>query len=383
MNRELARLIASQVCLHACMTGLRMAAPLMALQQGYSAAAVGLLLALFALSQVVLALPSGRYTDRYGLRRPIGMAAFGATSAAALAAAVPWFPVLCLSALLSGAASGVAVIALQRHVGRSAENPAQLRERFSFLAIGPSLSNFLGPVLAGLTIDLAGFRTAFALLALLPLAAWYWIRPVVELPPVVRDRNAAPSQAWTLLREPMFKRLLAVNWIISSCWDVHTFIVPVIGHERGFNATTIGLILGGFAVAATLTRLALPMIARQLHEWAVVASAMLTTALVFAIYPLLDSPLAMGAFSALLGVALGSVQPMIMSTLHQITPHHRHGEALGLRMMTINASSVVMPLMFGALGTVVGVAAVFWFTGGVVGAGSRLAWTAHQRSRGR
>jgi hypothetical protein len=28
---------------------------------------------------------------------------------------------------------------------------------------------------------------------------------------------------------------------------------------------------------------------------------------------------------------LGTVQPMIMSTLHQITPAHRQGEALGLR----------------------------------------------------
>ena len=29
----------------------------------------------------------------------------------------------------------------------------------------------------------------------------------------------------------------------------------------------------------------------------------------------------------LLGMTLGSVQPMIMSVLHQLTPHDRHGEA--------------------------------------------------------
>ena len=44
-------------------------------------------------------------------------------------------------------------------------------------------------------------------------------------------------------------------------------------------------------------------------------------------------PLAMGICSVLLGLALGSVQPMIMSMLHQITPEARHGEALGLRLM--------------------------------------------------
>jgi hypothetical protein len=56
LNAPLARLIAGQICLHACMAGMRMAAPLLALQQGYSAAAVGVLLALFALTQVFLAL---------------------------------------------------------------------------------------------------------------------------------------------------------------------------------------------------------------------------------------------------------------------------------------------------------------------------------------
>ena len=61
LDRELARLIAGQVFLHACMAGMRLAAPLLALREGYSAAAVGVLLALFALTQVFLALPAGRY----------------------------------------------------------------------------------------------------------------------------------------------------------------------------------------------------------------------------------------------------------------------------------------------------------------------------------
>jgi len=49
MSPELARIILAQICLHACMAGTRMAAPLLALREGYSPAAVGVLLALFAL----------------------------------------------------------------------------------------------------------------------------------------------------------------------------------------------------------------------------------------------------------------------------------------------------------------------------------------------
>ena len=88
----------------------------------------------------------------------------------------------------------------------------------------------------------------------------------------------------------------------------------------------------------------------------------------------MNSPLTMGACSVMLGLALGAVQPMIMSTLHQITPSHRHGEALGLRLMTINGSSVLMQMLFGTAGAVVGVSIVFWTVGAAVGAGARLGW---------
>jgi hypothetical protein len=64
---------------------------------------------------------------------------------------------------------------------------------------------------------------------------------------------------------------------------------------------------------------------------------------------------------------------MIMSLLHQVTPSHRHGEAVGMRLMVINASSVAMPVLFGAAGSVVGISAVFWTMAAMVGAGSRLA----------
>jgi len=186
--------------------------------------------------------------------------------------------------------------------------------------------------------------------------------------------GAKSNRVWDLLHEPLMRRLMLVNWCLSSCWDVHTFVVPVIGHERGFSASVIGSILGAFAIAAALVRVVMPLFASRLHEHVVVAWAMVLTAVMFAVYPFMQTPLAMGVCSVLLGVALGSVQPMIMSTLHQITPESRHGEALGLRLMSINASSVVMPMLFGTVGAVVGVSVVFWTVGVVVGAGARPAW---------
>jgi MFS family permease len=374
IRATLTRLIGAQVCLHAAMTGLRMAAPLMALRAGYSPAAVGLLLALFALSQVFLALPAGRFTDRHGMRKPVRLAVVTAVVGNALAAAWPVFPVLCLAALMTGAASGLTVIALQRHVGRMAQGASELRQVFSWLAIGPSISNFLGPFLSGLLIDASGFRAAYLMLALIPLLAWFAVEGVTEHKRLEGEDTRRAGSSWDLLRDRRFRDLMLINWMLSSCWDVHTFLVPVIGHERGLSATVIGSILGAFAIAATAIRVVMPWLSEHLKEGKVIGGAMAATAMLFGLYPLMETAWLMGALSVLLGLALGSVQPMIMSTLHQITPHHRHGQALGLRSMAINGSSVVMPLMFGSAGVVIGTAGVFWLVGGAVGLGSRLAW---------
>ena len=384
-----ARLVVGHTLVHASMSGMRLAAPLLALHLGLGTLYVGVLLALYSLTQVFIALPAGRFVERHGLRRPLGLGALAAGTGAWLCAAFPRFEVLCLAALLMGGATGLCMIALQRYVGRAARDGTELKRMFSWLSLGPAASNFVGPVLAGLCIDhfaqllpggdeLAGFRAAFACLALLPLTGWLLVRSAASAqtrhPPVNGDNAQPLASAWELLRAPRMRALLLVNWLLSSCWDVHTFVVPVLGHERQLSASVIGGILGGFAVAALLVRLLIPLVAAQAREWHVTTAAMLSTALLFAIYPLMHSAWAMAICSVFLGFALGSVQPMIMSTLHHITPEPQRSQALALRLMAINFSSVLMPLLFGSVGAVLGVSVLFWSVGSAVGLGSRAAW---------
>ena len=380
----LPRLIAGHIFLHSSMVAMRMATPLLALRMGNSAWHVGLLLALFSLSQVFLSLPAGRYADRNGLQRPMRLSVLSAMVGATLSLLFPVFEVMCVSALCMGAASGIASVALQRHVGRAARDSAELRRVFSWVALGPALSNFLGAVAAGLLIDYGallmpasllqpGFRAAFLFALCMPLISAWCIRGVPELEPVT-PVSGAQASAWYLLQSPPMRRLLMVNWLLSCCWDVHTFVVPVLGHERALSASVIGTILGAFAVAAVGVRLLIPIAAAQVKEWHALTASMVLTASVFAVYPFMQSPWGMGLCSVFLGIALGAVQPMIMSTLHQITPHAQHGQAIGLRLTTINFSSVVMPLLFGGAGAVVGVSVVFWTVGAMVALGAHSAW---------
>ena len=160
LNPALARLIAGHIFLHACMAGTRMAAPLLALargpQRGGRRRAAGAVCADAGLPGI-----AGR-----ALRRPARAAAAAglarvcaATAGAGLAVAFPVFPVLCLSALADRRRD-------RRGVDRAAAacraRGGQLRPSSSrcsrWLAIGPAVSNFLGPFSAGLVIDHGGFR---------------------------------------------------------------------------------------------------------------------------------------------------------------------------------------------------------------------------------
>ena len=375
-RRALVALIVGQVCLHGCMAGVRLAAPLQALRQGHAAWAVGLLMGLFAAAPILLALQTGRLADRHGYHRPMHLAVAMTSAGAALAVLSTWLPdtaqfvALCGAAMATGAGANTGMIAILRTAGRSADGPLALKRVFSWLGLAPALANAVGPVLAGALIDLGGFRTAFFGLALLPLASLWWVSWVPRERAPATPTKVGNHSSWALLRTPGMRRLLLVNWLLSSSWDMHTFVVPILGHERDFSASAIGFVLGAFAAAVALVRLAIPVLAHRLREAQVLFGAMLAAAAVLAAYPWVVTEWQMGLCAVLLGLALGAVQPMIMTSLHHITPDGRHGEAIALRSMTINLSSALMPLLFGALGAAVGAASLFWVMAAMVAAGS-------------
>lgn len=383
-SRPLLALILGQICLHSCMAGVRVAAPLLALRSGQPAWAVGVLLGLFAAAPVLSSLYAGRLADRHGYHHPVhlavGLTVLGGLTAVAATWLDAWqFPLLCLAAPLCGVGTNFGLIAIQRSAGRLAEGDrAALTRIFSWLGLAPALSNVVGPVVAGTLIDLTGFRGAFLVLALLPIASLWWSRQVPVEAQVAGVSEQRRRAAWELFALPGMQRLLWVNFLMSSSWDLHSFLVPVIGHERGFSASAIGLILGAFAAAVAGVRLLIPFLSHRLREHQVLVGAMLLTALVFGVYPWVHSAWLMAMCATTLGLALGAVNPMIMTTLHHLTPSDRHGEAIALRSMTINASSALMPLLFGAAGAALGASTLFWVMGAALTAGS---WPARQVGR--
>lgn len=390
-RRALLALIAGQICIHSAMAGLRMALPLMLLRQGAgplpAEVGAGLLLGCFAAAPVLTALPAGRWADRRGYHQPVRAAILLVllggllASAGVLAGGLVRAGLLVLAATLAGMGANLGLITIQRTAGRLATTPAapadstdpaaardsrgaELKKVFGWLGLAPSLSNVIGPLLAGVLIDLGGFALTGLLLAALPLGTALCARLVPhEAPPPRRPDAPRPPGLLHSVRElvgvPGMQRLLAINWFFSTSWDLHSFLVPLLGHELGLTASVIGSVLGIFSLSVTGVRLLVPLLAERLREQQVLLGAMLMVAAVYAIYPLASSATGMMGCAVLLGLALGSVQPMIMTTLHHLAPPERQGEAIALRSALINLSSATLPLGYGLLGGALGAAGLF------------------------
>ena len=220
--------------------------------------------------------------DRHGYHRPARIAALGAMAGAGCALVACWLPggwafgLHCVGAALAGVGTNVGLIAIQRTAGQLAGSSTERVRVFSWLGMAPSLANVVGPVAAGFMIDAGGFAAAYALLMAMPIVSLVVARRVpAQASAVTATRRPAGRSRWDLLATPGLKRLLFVNWLMSASWDVHSFAVPVLGHARGYNASTIGLVLGVFTAAVTVVRFIIPLLAHRLREVTVLRAAML------------------------------------------------------------------------------------------------------------
>ena len=100
-----------------------------------------------------------------------------------------------------------------------------------------------------------------------------------------------------------------------------------------------------------------------------ITAALAISAFAYSLFPLVTSVTLLMALSFLLGIGLGCAQPMVMALLYDVSPPGRQGEAVGVRTTVLNASHTVLPLIFGALGTALGMGPVFWSMAAMLAAG--------------
>jgi len=374
MSRTPIYLITAMCALnHSGFGGSRVAISLYALDLGVNQFTVGILMGLYALSPMLLAVVIGRFADRVGPRLPMLVGSLGVGVALILPPLFPGVATLYVVALLLGSTFPLFFITVHGMTG-DIGGPEDRARNYAMVSLGFSAAGFIGPFSAGLAIDHMGHLPAFMVLAAFTVAPvlLLWLRPgfLPKRAPHVAKPGATALDLW---RIPRLRNTFLASGILSAAWDLFQFYLPVYGHQIGLSASAIGAILAVFALATFVIRLGLPRLSRSYKEETIITGAFFVAAFAFALFPFFQQAVALGVCAFILGLGLGCGQPMSMSLIYVLSPPGRAAESSGLRVMVNNVMHLVVPVLFGSLGTAFGYMPVFLSnTAMLIGAGELI-----------
>lgn len=339
--------------------GSRVVASLLALHLGASAFTIGLLIGVYAVFPLLLGVYSGRIFDRYGARRPMLFGIALLASGLVLPALWTSLSVLFVSAVLVGTGFVFFNVSNQTLAG-ALGTPQERTRNFATLGLGYAGGHLVGPVIAGYAIDFLGYESGYAMLGALTLAPLVIIALARRLDANKAAQATQRKNTFELLKSPLLRRAVIVSGLITTGWDLFGFYVPIYGHSIGLSASTIGNILGAFAVATFVVRVMLPRLTRRYGIEPVLAAATFSAAALFLPFAFVEYVPGLFLLAFGIGLALGCSQPLTLNLAYNHSPPGRSGEVTGLRLTINNITHIGVPVAAGALAAAIGVAPVFW-----------------------
>ena len=350
-------------------TAARVVLTLYALELGAPPSAVGVIGGLLFLFPLLLSWPIGSLADRKGAR---GLLLF-ASACSSLSLVIPYFVrelnALYVAAALNGLALAFYHVTLQNLIGNLSK-PEDRPRHFSNFSLTGSLTNFVGPLIAGFSIDHAGHAVAClviaapSLIAVVLLLAWGRLYPPAE-PRPARAGGASSG----LLADREVWRMLGISGLVQLGSDLFQFYLPIYGHSVGLSASAIGGVLATLAVSSFIVRLFLARLLKRYPTETLLAWAFGMGAAGFGLVTFFSHPVAIAAVAFFFGLGMGLGIPLTVILMFSRSAEGRSGQALGLRLTSNNFVRVAGPIVFGAIGSAFGLPPVFWITAVMMAAG--------------
>ena len=320
---------------------------------------------------MLLAVQFGRWSDRYGYERLCMIGIPVLVCAGLLSAVATGLAPLYAASVLTGCGYMVAYVAVTNAVGKLTPS-THTANAFSVFAMALSLSSFTGALLAGLAIDHLGFRSAYLAMSTFALAGGglLWWASQRYRSRIEESARRPKANVLELLRDRNMAAVFIASGLLSMGWDLFVFLAPLQGVSAGLSATATGMVVAAFSMGTFTVRLFLGRLARGASEWRMMTVALAITAAGFVAFPLMDGVVQLLAAAFVVGLSLGCAQPLSMALVFRTAPPDRVGEAAGFRIAITSFSQTTLPMLFGGLGSAMGVSAGFWIAAALLAAGT-------------
>ena len=347
--------VASLVVIFAFSVGLGAAAvvvPLVALDAGYDAAAVGFLVATAAACQFAMRLTLPWLLGWFPDRTLIAVGSLATVGSFGLLLLSTALPVFVVAQLLQGAGRALFWTSNQTHAVRSGDRPV---ERLVVMTMAGNAGTLTGPALGGMLAAVAldlGLALAVGSTAVAVLAA-----PFLQRLPRY-DRRAGIGTRRLLRREGVdlacWSSVIGGTW-----WSMVGSYVPVMAVAAGIGAAGLGGLVtlsegAGMVALFTLRRVA----PERIRPIVVAASAATVAALIGLAATAFVGPAAIGAFIPLMilgGVGSGTVTALSAAVASLVAGPAEQGDALAVSGTFRAGALLVAPATVGALLSVVAV----------------------------
>jgi MFS family permease len=327
------------------------------------------LTASFAVVPLLLAVPSGQATDRFGERRVmLAGAVLVLVSAVVFVTGRGGAAGLVAGSVVLGTGHLLSVVGQQAAVANTA-GPGRFDTAFGHYTFAASLGQALGPALitvAGGEGALPDTRPIFVVATVLG-AVLLACTAVLRFP--VRERTGGSAETGgmgTLLRLPGLVRALTVSCVVLAAVDITLVYLPALGADRGLAAGTVGLLLTVRAVASMTSRFFLGQLVRLTGRRRLMLGSVALSAVSMAAVAVPMPVAGTAVLVVLLGLGLGVGQPLTMSWLAEMAPAGLRGRAMSLRLTGNRLGQVLIPSAVGLLAAGVGSAGVLWATAGAL-----------------
>ncbi len=348
-------------------------ASLFAIELGASQFYIGLMIAMYSLLPALLAVYAGKLSDRLGVRLPMLAGSLGVATGLLLPWLNPTLPALYGSAALIGASHMLYNVATQNLVG-SIGGPGAHTRNFSNYALAMAIGSSVGPLGAGFSIDYFGHVASYLYFAALPLVPALILAGSsnVSLGPRKKTEEERAVLVSSLLANPVLRRTLIGGAVATTGQDLFQFYMPIYGHDAGLSASAIGVVLAMSGIAAFVVRIWLPALVKRWGPDAVFTASLFVSAAAFLLVPLFTDVVSLAAVALVLGLGMGCAQPVTLMLIFSRAPEGRSGEALGVRVTINQFTHIVVPIMFGTLGSAFGIAPVFLINSLIMAGGGYL-----------
>lgn len=345
--------------------------PLYIDEAGASAAVIGIVTAATALLPLVLAVPTGAFGDRHGIRGMLALGTAAATVALVLLAMSAHLAAVIAAQMLIGLSHMLVILGLQPYVSRLASGRRR-EKHIARYGVAAAIGLIAGPLLAGFLLAQVGFRGMFlivGLIGLLPLAI-IPLLPDIKVQVSPQERTPRGKHMFRSLRSPAVQVGLIVSASASIVDSVRVSFLPIyLDQAVMLSPAQVGAALSVFSVATLTARLALPWVMQHLGRWSVVVLVMASGGVAIAAMPAVGIVLA-PMLIAFMGLAFGIGKSLSLMFVSEGSEDNERGLVMGLRLGANRTVDFGAPLLFGAVVSLFGLAACFASGAALIGGAS-------------